>query len=154
MAKFFIKSWISLLIPFLFSCGSSSSTQEFTIEVSVKGLEGKLVVTNNSEDEFEIEKNGTFTFKAALPTNNKYNLEIEDQPCKQRCVVDDNSGKIPSNHLIKVSVDCTEKSWSHPDSASDRITRVNTEIVNGVIQHPLLIQSVQQESIPMMLRLI
>jgi hypothetical protein len=121
VAKFFIKSGITLLIPFLLSCGSSSSTQEFTIEVNVKGLDGKLVVTNNDENEFEIEKNGTFTFKASLPTNNKYSLEIEDQPCKQRCIIDDSAGKIPSSLLTKVSIDCTEKSWSHPDSTSDRI---------------------------------
>ncbi len=107
-------------------CGGSSTapdeeTPTYTVGVTVTGLDGTLVLQNNGGDDLTISADGAFAFATSLEDAAAYDVTILSKSSLQNCAVANGSGAIDGADVTDVAVDCSNKAWSVPASASDHI---------------------------------
>ena len=81
----------------------------YTVEGTVSGLNGRLVLQNNNESYIAIYENGRFAFTTALANGKAYNITVPLKPLRQSCAVSNASGTIRSANVTNIQVICTNK---------------------------------------------
>lgn len=76
----------------------------YTVSGTVSGLNGSLVLINNSE-ELTISGNGLFTFSTLIGYGDNYSVTVLTQPPTLFCSVSNNSGVVNGN-ITDIVVDC------------------------------------------------
>lgn len=81
------------------SCG-------YTVGGTVSGLNGTLVLQDNSTDDLSITTSGTFTFAKALANGSSYAVTIKTQPTAQSCYGTNLTGTIAGANVTNVTLSC------------------------------------------------
>lgn len=124
-----LKKLLNIVALFTLSCGGTSNdSQKDTIQGLVAGLEGTIVIQLNGSEKFSIKEDGEFNFKTSLESNSDYTIRVIDEPCAQRCTLDSDSGKVPSDQIIRLNVACDAKEWEKPLELSDSISFPTTDV--------------------------
>ncbi|MEC4676557.1 MAG: hypothetical protein VST72_06520 [Nitrospirota bacterium] len=91
-------------------CGINDNTDVFIYSVggTVFGLNGTVVLQNNSGDDLTITSDGAFTFDSAMSDGSAYNVTVATQPAGQICTVTDGTGTISGVDVTNVAVTCTD----------------------------------------------
>jgi len=81
--------------------------------VGLWGAGGGLILQDNNGDNFSVNRNGSFTFSAALLSGASYDVTIQAQPSLpvQNCLVTDGSGTVLMD-IANVKVDCGHNQWT------------------------------------------
>lgn len=113
--SFWFRLGLSLFpIFFLTACGGgsdgsgvaiNSNVAVYSVSVNVYGLDGTLVLQNNSSDELAVSVDGRFIFNTKLNEDSSYNVSVLAQPDGQACRVSNESGTV-SDAVNSVSVFC------------------------------------------------
>jgi len=126
--------WISFLMSVsLVACGSSGKNEEqttkqqpnvsfFQFKAEVSGLQGNLVLSNNGKNNVTIDQNGSITFPTTWTHEGNYELKIMEEPCAQRCVIDQPTGTIATTGSLKLNINCESKRWDVPLSDTDAMS--------------------------------
>lgn len=85
---------------------AAAPADEFNVSVTVRGLQGTLVLNNGHED-LVVMREGSFPFATALPNGTAYTLSVKTQPASQRCTVGAGAqGTIDNAHVFGIEVSC------------------------------------------------
>lgn len=137
--------WVRLLlIASLASCGGSDKKDEnqgtglpntsfFMFKANVTGLKGTLILSNNGKNEVTIQSNGAVTLPNSWTQEGNYEIKVMDEPCAQRCIVDQPRGQISTNGNLTLNVDCEAKRWDIPTSHNDALSIVYSDASNPVV---------------------
>lgn len=116
MQKISVRSWTPLPILIagllaLSGCGSSSAGgtgSSYTIGGSVAGLaSGEGVELHDIDGStLTVSADGPFTFEPPLASGSTYTVTVSYQPEGQKCTVTGGSGKISSENVTNVVVNC------------------------------------------------
>ena len=102
--------------------GGEETARAYTVGGTVTGLSGTLVLQNNGGDDLTITSDGPFVFSTPLADGSAYSVTILTSPVLQNCTVTNGSGTISGADVTDVSVNCVDKTWTHPSSLSDNIS--------------------------------
>ncbi len=102
--------------------GEEETARAYTVGGTVTGLSGTLVLQNNGGDDLTITSDGPFVFSTPLADGSAYSVTILTSPVLQNCTVTNGSGTISGADVTDVSVNCVDKTWTHPSSLSDNIS--------------------------------
>ena len=80
----------------------------YMIGGTISGLNGTVVLQNNSGDNLSISANGSFTFATGLIDAATYSVAVLTQPSGQTCIVSSGSGTVSAGDVTSVSVTCTD----------------------------------------------
>lgn len=94
------------------------ASQSFSVGGNVSGLNGTVVLRNNSGNDLTRTQNGAFTFGASQPFNTSYAVTVHTQPAGQNCVVTNGTGTIGAGNVTNVAVTCTNLTYSVGGSIS------------------------------------
>jgi Bacterial Ig-like domain len=91
------------------SSSSSSSSTAYTVGGMVSGLNGTVVLQNNSGNDLTLTANSAFIFSTALASGTAYAVTVKTQPSSpaQSCVVTNGSGTVSTANVTNVVVTCT-----------------------------------------------
>lgn len=118
--------WCRLfLITALTACGSAKKSSEeitndlpartfFQLKADVNGLQGDLVISSHDQNDFAIYADGLVTLPASWNQQATYDIRVKDEPCAQRCVVDEPQGQIQTTGTKTIKISCSSKSWEFP----------------------------------------
>lgn len=85
---------------------AAAPATEFSVNVTVRGLQGTLVLNNGSED-LSLTRDGNFAFPTLLGTATAYNVTVKTQPANQTCTVGAGAqGIIDKSHIFGIDVNC------------------------------------------------
>lgn len=88
----------------------------FTVGGMVSGLQGTVVLKNNTTDTATVTANGSFAFPTPLATSAMYDVTIGTQPSypprSQTCVVSNGMGTVGTTNVTSVSIACTTNSFT------------------------------------------
>ncbi|WP_115720112.1 hypothetical protein [Gallaecimonas mangrovi] len=90
------------------SDSSSTTTATYTIGGTVSGLDGTVVLENNSGDDLTLTSDGSFTFATAVDDNSSYSVTVLTQPSGQACTVTNGSGTLDATNVSDVAVSCLD----------------------------------------------
>lgn len=103
-----------------------SDDSTYTVGGSVTGLNGTLVLQNNSGDDETITTNEDFTFDTALADAASYEVTVSSDPNLQTCTVSSGTGVIDGGNVIDVTVTCTDdKTFGDVEAVSTSGVDVN-----------------------------
>jgi hypothetical protein len=107
---------------------ASPSAPSFTIGGTASGLNGTVVLRNNSGADLALSANGAFTFPETLPNGGAYDVAVIMQPASppQICSVSNATGVISSANVTNIGVSCSEFMTvisSTPASAATSVVR-------------------------------
>ncbi|WP_192954723.1 beta strand repeat-containing protein [Gallaecimonas mangrovi] len=95
------------------SCvANTTSSNTYTLGGSVSGLDGSVVLENNSGDDLTLASNGSFSFATAITDGSSYSVTVKTQPDGQTCSVSSGSGTVSSANVTSVAVSCTTNTYS------------------------------------------
>lgn len=101
----------------LTSCGASNNVNKqttfYTVSGSVSGLKSDefFVISNNTYNGIEINRNGNFTFTKAVAQNNDYDVQIVTQPTGQICTISNGFGINIDTNIVTVQITCSENNY-------------------------------------------
>ncbi|MEM7183010.1 MAG: Ig-like domain-containing protein [Spirochaetota bacterium] len=117
---------------YTFTTGENTSAPPFSIGGIVSGLDGTLVLQNNSGDDLTLTTAGKFQFSYELSYNDSYSVTIKSSPSSQICSVTKGSGSAIAD-VDNISIDCSyrpgEEVQSFTDNGDGTITDNNTSLV-------------------------
>jgi len=96
--------------------GGDTNAALYTVGGSLSGLNGTLVLQDNSADNLTLTANGTFTFATALSTGSPFDVTVLTQPTGELCAVMGPSGTINGANVTTVTIICAPVS---SDGGSD-----------------------------------
>ena len=111
-SKLIMKIKLTILALCIFCMSACSSDSGYVVSGTVTGLEGQLVLQNNSKDDLTISKDGTFRFETNINQNEKFNVETFREPCEQGCAIENGSGTINGKNIDNVKINCSVKTWT------------------------------------------
>jgi len=81
----------------------------YTVGGTISGLDGTVVIQNNSADNLTLTSNGDFTFATSLLNGESYSVTVLTNPSSpdQTCSVSNGSGIITGAHVTNVSIACS-----------------------------------------------
>ena len=85
---------------------TSTSPATYSLNATVTGLVGSLVLQNNGADNLSINVNGSASFASQRASGGTYGIIIKTQPSESTCVVSNGSGTIASSNIINIAVSC------------------------------------------------
>ncbi|HEX2585132.1 MAG TPA: FG-GAP repeat protein, partial [Steroidobacteraceae bacterium] len=91
--------------------GGAPAQTSFTIGGTVSGLNGTVVLQNNSGNDLTLTANGTFKFSTALSSGTAYAVTVKTAPASviaQTCVVTNGNGIVSTVNVTNVVVTCTD----------------------------------------------
>lgn len=94
------------------------NSQTYKIGGAVAGLNGTVVLQNNSGNNLSISANGAFQFSSAVAYANPYNVTVLTQPTGQTCSVSGGSGTVNLANITNVGVTCSVNSYTVGGSRS------------------------------------
>lgn len=114
------KYLIIALSSVLTFCGGGSDTENFsTIYGSTSGLKGELTIQITGGENFTLRNNEKFEFKTSLNAGSEYQIKITEEPCEQRCEISPMNGKVASDKVITLDINCGPKHWDLPTTKED-----------------------------------
>ena len=82
---------------------------EYLVGGAVVGLSGgRLVLSNNGDDEISLSSDGAFYFPTVLSDGDAYNIEVASDPATDHCVVERGLGNIDGAHALGAAVVCKQ----------------------------------------------
>src|SRR5882724_5569384 len=104
-------SFLAMSALGLFGCGGASAPAPtpviaYAVGGTVRGLNGSLVLQNNTIDELIVGINGAFQFNTKVPDRGAYNVTIKTQPANQRCSLTNGAGVIAGSNVAGVAIVC------------------------------------------------
>ncbi|WP_115720113.1 FG-GAP repeat protein [Gallaecimonas mangrovi] len=99
------------------SNSSATTTATYTIGGTVSGLDGTVVLENNSGDDLTLTSDGSFSFATAVDDNSSYSVTVSTQPDDQVCTVSDGSGAVSSADVTSVAVNCVSAPTATPTAS-------------------------------------
>ena len=123
----------------LAACGSSEKNKEntktsdlparsfFQLKANINGLNGDLVISNRGENSFAIHANGQVVLPVSWNQDASYEIKVMQEPCAQRCVVDEPDGQIQTTGTKTVNITCSSKTWEFPMASDQAISTPGTE---------------------------
>ncbi|MCF6280626.1 MAG: S8 family serine peptidase [Candidatus Polarisedimenticolaceae bacterium] len=114
--RYFIHPLLALISIGLASCGggggggSNNATPDsteltYSIDGTVTGLTGTVVLLNNLSDSQTISIDGSVEF-IQLPSDSSYSITIKAMPSGQVCSVNNGSGQVGTTGITDITVDC------------------------------------------------
>src|SRR3989338_1673916 len=104
------------------SCGSStsggeittptSSTETYSVGGTLSGLEGTVVLQNNSGENLSLTYDGSFAFSTKLNDAASYSVTVLTQPSDQTCSISSGSGVIASADVTNIMVVCSQDTYT------------------------------------------
>lgn len=126
-----------LLITALIACGGTDQKIQkqlpnslFIFKANVKGLVGDLVLSNNGKNNIAIAKDGTTTFPISWNQDGIYEIKVMEEPCDQRCTIDQPRGQISTRGSVVLNIVCEAKRWDIPTSQDDSMSMSYSEASN------------------------
>ncbi len=92
------------------SVSVSCAVNTFTVEGTVSGLSGTLVLRDNGANDLTITGSSGFTFTTALANGSAYNVTVASQPAGQTCTVSNGTGTVSGANVTGVGVACSANS--------------------------------------------
>jgi hypothetical protein len=83
---------------------------EYTLGGSISGLNGTVILQNNSADDLSISSGGDFVFGTVLSSGENYLITVLTNPSGQTCSVTNASGTVASANIANISVICANTS--------------------------------------------
>lgn len=103
----------ALILPFYLSACAPATEETtngngttYSVDGTVTGLAGTVVLQNNGGDDLTITADESFTFETALADGSAYAVTVSTQPFGQTCTISNGSGTISSANVSNVSVSC------------------------------------------------
>ena len=87
------------------ACTANPQTT-YTVGGAVTGLNGTLLLLNNSSDAVTVSTSGTFAFQQTLFDKATYDVMVGAQPAGQTCTVTNGAGTIAAANVTSVNVSC------------------------------------------------
>jgi len=120
LPSLFFKLITVLAIVSLSACGGGGSAgqqqnpQEFTVSVTVNGLDSGKQVTlqNNAGNATTVSANGSFTFRIPVAYNGSYAVTVGTQPVGQTCTVSNGSGSGVVANVNNIIVSCSNVTYT------------------------------------------
>jgi len=81
-------------------------TPTYSIGGAVSGLNGTVVLQNNSGNNLSVSTNGSFTFSSLQQSASPYNVTVLTQPANQTCTLSGGTGNVASANVTNVAVVC------------------------------------------------
>lgn len=109
------RSHFFLVVIFLLTGCSSASVslaRSFSIGGTITGLNGAVVLQNNSGDNLTLTADGSFTFPTTIAEGSTYTVIVLTNPIIQTCTASNNTGTVGSANVTSVSVVCSTNSHS------------------------------------------
>lgn len=97
---------------------TENSAPTYSVGGAVSGLNGTVVLQNNSGDDLSVANNGNFIFATKLADGANYQVSIKTNPAHQTCSVNNGSGVVNSANISNVEVVCTDNTYSVGGTAS------------------------------------
>ena len=94
----------------IISCGTDLDLElKYTVGGDISGLDGTVVLQNNSGDNLTLTSNSSFTFATSLSNGAAYSVTVLTNPTSpdQTCTVSSGSGTISGANITNVSVTCS-----------------------------------------------
>jgi len=90
------------------------STDTFVVSGTVTGLQGNLILTDNTVDPITLDMNGMFAFPKAIPSGGTYSVAVAGNPQfpSQSCSVMQGSGTVTTANIINVEVTCNTNEFN------------------------------------------
>lgn len=92
----------------------------YTIGGTVTGLEGTLVLQNNSGDNLTLTESGTFTFSTSHNSGVSYSVSIFSHEGPHACSIYNETGTVSAANVTNVNVVC--RGWTHPSIITENIS--------------------------------
>ena len=86
--------------------GGGGGAKTYTVGGTVSGLDGTLVLQNNSGDDKTITADEAFTFATSVAYLSSYSVTVSSQPTGQFCTVSGGSGTMGTANVTNVAVSC------------------------------------------------
>ena len=86
--------------------GGDTSPALYTVGGTLSGLNGTVVLQDNSADNLTLTANGSFTFATALSTGSPFDVTVLTQPTGQLCAVMGPTGTINGANVTTVTIIC------------------------------------------------
>ena len=86
---------------------SPNPAQTYTIGGQLSGLNGSIVLQDNSGDNLSLSASGAFTFATPLVNQAAYNVSVLTQPVGQTCSLASAAGTVQGANVSNVAVSCT-----------------------------------------------
>ncbi len=102
-----IASGTGIILSNVINVTITCAANTYTIGGSVTGLNGSMVLQNNSGDNLTISVNGDFTFAAAVAYGNPYDITVLTQPVGYSCSIIAGSG-VAMTDIKNVAVSCVK----------------------------------------------
>lgn len=115
-------AYIASLSTLLIACGGGNdgaastaqatpatptSPATYSLNATVTGLVGTLILQNNGTDNLSINVNGSASFASQLASGSTYLITIKAQPSESTCIVSNGNGTISSTNIINIALTCT-----------------------------------------------
>ena len=78
----------------------------YTVNGTVSGLLGPLVLQNNGTDDLTVLADGPFSFPTRIADGGDYSVTVSANPPSQTCTVTNGTGTINGDHVTDVVVEC------------------------------------------------
>jgi hypothetical protein len=98
------------------------STNAYTVGGTISGLNGTVLMQDNSGDSTPLNANGAFTFSSSVAQGSTYNITVQTQPAAQTCTVTNGSGTMGGSNVTNVAVTCTNNNTTLTVSATGTIS--------------------------------
>ena len=85
---------------------SCTNNPTFSVDGTVLGLSGTVVLQDNGGDNLSVNANGSFTFATAVASGAAYSVTVQANPSGQACSVANGSGTMGSANVTNVAVTC------------------------------------------------
>jgi hypothetical protein len=130
--------WKTALVVGLVACGGSESgkkevenvqpnTSFFQFKADVTGLVGNLVLSNNGENSVTLTENGLIALPSTWSNQGNYEIKVLEEPCLQRCEIDEPTGTVPTVGSRTLKINCESKRWDIPSSETDAMSIVYSD---------------------------
>lgn len=98
----------------LVSCGGSGSGSGLSYSVSgtISGLQGSVVIQNNTTDVITLSSSGSFSFPNKVNDGASYNVVVRTQPESQTCTISNAGGLIRGADITDVDIVCVTTRFS------------------------------------------
>jgi hypothetical protein len=106
------------------------STNAYTVGGTINGLNGTLVLRNNTNDLLIRINDGSFTFLRPVADGALYNVKVVKHPAAQTCTINNGTGVISGANVSNVDVNCLTNTTALQASVSDLALSV-TGLTNG-----------------------
>ncbi len=98
--------------------GGSATPASYTINGTVSGLSGTVVLQNNSGDNLSVSSNGSFSFVTPVADGGAYSVSVHTQPAGETCSVGTGSGTVAGANITSVVVTCAVNTYAVGGSIS------------------------------------